>query len=138
MQCFFFFVKTEGGEYRCFFFSSRRRHTRWTGDWSSDVCSSDLIVPVGLVVRLPLDGSVRVPVPLRVDQVIELAPVQEDAAALPALVDGDAAALVAAHGAVALGTGEHALAHGSTSGWVAREAPRGAPAHARQEAVKPV
>src|SRR5690348_3635784 len=25
----------------CFFFSSRRRHTRWTGDWSSDVCSSD-------------------------------------------------------------------------------------------------
>src|SRR5690348_7566776 len=22
--------------------SSRRRHTRWTGDWSSDVCSSDL------------------------------------------------------------------------------------------------
>src|SRR5690348_14323421 len=24
------------------FFSSRRRHTRWTGDWSSDVCSSDL------------------------------------------------------------------------------------------------
>src|SRR5690348_17602570 len=32
-----------------FFFSSRRRHTRWTGDWSSDVCSSDLLdgeVPV--------------------------------------------------------------------------------------------
>src|SRR5438876_798481 len=27
-----------------FFFSSRRRHTRWTGDWSSDVCSSDLNV----------------------------------------------------------------------------------------------
>src|SRR4051794_41759262 len=28
-----------------FFFSSRRRHTRWTGDWSSDVCSSDLSSP---------------------------------------------------------------------------------------------
>src|SRR5439155_8065612 len=26
-----------------FFFSSRRRHTRWPRDWSSDVCSSDLI-----------------------------------------------------------------------------------------------
>src|SRR5438309_9029578 len=26
-----------------FFFSSRRRHTRWNCDWSSDVCSSDLI-----------------------------------------------------------------------------------------------
>src|SRR5215467_2722599 len=28
-----------------FFFSSRRRHTRLQGDWSSDVCSSDLKVP---------------------------------------------------------------------------------------------
>src|SRR5207253_7011631 len=25
-----------------FFFTSRRRHTRWPRDWSSDVCSSDL------------------------------------------------------------------------------------------------
>src|SRR5689334_22806298 len=25
-----------------FFFSGRRRHTRWNCDWSSDVCSSDL------------------------------------------------------------------------------------------------
>src|SRR5256885_6736004 len=30
----------------CFFFSSRRRHTRLQGDWSSDVCSSDLHVSV--------------------------------------------------------------------------------------------
>src|SRR6266702_3960289 len=29
-------------ENRLFFFSSRRRHTRWPRDWSSDVCSSDL------------------------------------------------------------------------------------------------
>src|SRR5207248_8288413 len=28
-----------------FFFSSRRRHTRSYGDWSSDVCSSDLDLP---------------------------------------------------------------------------------------------
>src|SRR5260370_23175637 len=27
---------------QCFFFSSRRRHTRFKCDWSSDVCSSDL------------------------------------------------------------------------------------------------
>src|SRR5256885_1543477 len=27
--------------YLFFFFSSRRRHTRLQGDWSSDVCSSD-------------------------------------------------------------------------------------------------
>src|SRR2546426_6149735 len=30
-----------------FFFSSRRRHTRLQGDWSSDVCSSDLAVKAG-------------------------------------------------------------------------------------------
>src|SRR5690625_6084319 len=34
MQSYFYFF---------FFFSSRRRHTRWPRDWSSDVCSSDLI-----------------------------------------------------------------------------------------------
>src|SRR5439155_1136741 len=31
-----------------FFFSSRRRHTRWPRDWSSDVCSSDLAREHGL------------------------------------------------------------------------------------------
>src|SRR5256885_12703804 len=30
--------------YIFFFFSSRRRHTRLQGDWSSDVCSSDLLL----------------------------------------------------------------------------------------------
>src|SRR2546427_9043367 len=29
-----------------FFFSSRRRHTRFDCDWSSDVCSSDLVLPL--------------------------------------------------------------------------------------------
>src|SRR5262249_56471920 len=29
-----------------FFFSSRRRHTRLVSDWSSDVCSSDLLIVV--------------------------------------------------------------------------------------------
>src|SRR5476651_1195659 len=32
-----------------FFFSSRRRHTRYWRDWNSDVCSSDLVVPKGSV-----------------------------------------------------------------------------------------
>src|SRR5690348_7481364 len=39
-----------------FFFSSRRRHTRWTGDWSSDVCSSDLKPPT-VVMLAGLQGS---------------------------------------------------------------------------------
>src|SRR5437867_4873826 len=33
-----------------FFFSSRRRHTRSYGDWSSDVCSSDLAVAEAAVI----------------------------------------------------------------------------------------
>src|SRR5438876_778337 len=46
-----------------FFFSSRRRHTRWTGDWSSDVCSSDLLVgerlsQVDLALRELVGGGV--------------------------------------------------------------------------------
>src|SRR5437762_12046962 len=51
-----------------FFVSSRRRHTRYIGDWSSDVCSSDLGAKVGaarLVYQLPIlhgpvIGEVRV------------------------------------------------------------------------------
>src|SRR5690606_39412521 len=53
-----------------FFFSSRRRHTRFSRDWSSDVCSSDLemvrkgkdparinpLIPVDLII----DHSVQV------------------------------------------------------------------------------
>src|SRR5207248_6313811 len=34
-----------------FFFSSRRRHTRSYGDWSSDVCSSDLRSLAALALR---------------------------------------------------------------------------------------
>src|SRR5690625_7362912 len=34
-------ILINGNDY--FFFSSRRRHTRWPRDWSSDVCSSDLL-----------------------------------------------------------------------------------------------
>src|SRR5256885_7031361 len=43
-----------------FFFSSRRRHTRLQGDWSSDVCSSDL--PASLnEIRIPTpQGSIYV------------------------------------------------------------------------------
>src|SRR3712207_7182174 len=33
-----------GVSYIVFFFSSRRRHTRYWRDWSSDVCSSDLLM----------------------------------------------------------------------------------------------
>src|SRR5207248_4257562 len=38
----FFAGRSGVGHGQLFFFSSRRRHTRSYGDWSSDVCSSDL------------------------------------------------------------------------------------------------
>src|SRR5205814_7343635 len=38
----------------CFFFSSRRRHTRCLSDWSSDVCSSDLANRIILGVAQPV------------------------------------------------------------------------------------
>src|SRR5699024_12817063 len=37
-----------------FFFSSRRRHTRSKRDWSSDVCSSDLLI---FAILLPLSSA---------------------------------------------------------------------------------
>src|SRR2546422_1482128 len=52
-----------------FFFSSRRRHTRCSRDWSSDVCSSDLNVApavfggANLVLRGP-DGLIVTPLPI--------------------------------------------------------------------------
>src|SRR3989454_9649283 len=40
--------------YFFFFFSSRRRHTRLQGDWSSDVCSSDLqFAKENIILELP-------------------------------------------------------------------------------------
>src|SRR5256885_9599748 len=36
-----------------FFFSSRRRHTRLQGDWSSDVCSSDLSIRWSMRMGIP-------------------------------------------------------------------------------------
>src|SRR5690606_40816538 len=53
-----------------FFFSSRRRHTRFSRDWSSDVCSSDLAAasallrPLGVDVPIyPVKGySISVPI----------------------------------------------------------------------------
>src|SRR5690606_39560103 len=52
----------------CFFFSSRRRHTRFSRDWSSDVCSSDLFLEVftdqpgvQLYTGNHLDGTLPIP-----------------------------------------------------------------------------
>src|SRR3712207_5283297 len=41
----------------CFFFSSRRRHTRYWRDWSSDVCSSDLSATSDIEYLYPIGWS---------------------------------------------------------------------------------
>src|SRR2546422_5184964 len=57
-----------------FFFSSRRRHTRCSRDWSSDVCSSDLLEPVGaelqleMIARHTLVGEAQVVVGVRSEE----------------------------------------------------------------------
>src|SRR5690606_40831237 len=48
-----------------FFFSSRRRHTSFSRDWSSDVCSSDLS-------RLAQLNNISDPTPLAIGQVLRL------------------------------------------------------------------
>src|SRR6266581_1692634 len=48
----------------CFFFSSRRRHTRWTGDWSSDVCSSDLYPFLAVTAEKRIPPMAVMPSPL--------------------------------------------------------------------------
>src|SRR5690606_39992558 len=51
-------------QYCSFFFSSRRRHTRFSRDWSSDVCSSDL----GLTDALVATARDLPAVPLHVEE----------------------------------------------------------------------
>ena len=85
--------------------------------------------------RLPVvvscSGGPRAAVPgvLRVDQPVELTAVEEDPAALRALVDVDAVALVGAHGPVALRTGQlHARGNGGrTAGGSPRPSAQWAP-----------
>src|SRR5256885_4791600 len=73
-------VRRDGAERaRCivrsvlFFFSSRRRHTRLQGDWSSDVCSSDLALGLQHVLVM-YAGAVAVP--LIVGRALNLPPEQ--------------------------------------------------------------
>src|SRR3989449_6569994 len=46
-----------GGRSGAFFFSSRRRHTRCSRDWSSDVCSSDLVWRRGAQAAVMVSGN---------------------------------------------------------------------------------
>src|SRR3989454_7127349 len=70
-----------------FFFSSRRRHTRLQGDWSSDVCSSDLAAGVSMSRGKAIQDGVRVKLPAGVtwDALAKLTPDEvRDKGAFPA------------------------------------------------------
>src|SRR5437762_3281319 len=69
----------------CFFFSSRRRHTRYIGDWSSDVCSSDLIRIGGQITKSAYQYTLQ---GTGATELYQWAPkVEEKLRSLPGLVD---------------------------------------------------
>src|SRR6266508_4287748 len=109
-------------EYKVFFFfSSRRRHTRWPRDWSSDVCSSDLRPRRGVpgVVRERGD---------RLAEALVARPAEVDGVVLAGLLGdrhgagegGDRVGAVVAWAAVAP-LGEHLGGVGPTRPWQRRE-----------------
>src|SRR5438477_4952789 len=55
------------GYHQMFFFSSRRRHTRLTCDWSSDVCSSDLVDRMKEMFCVEPDLMLRSPKPEQIE-----------------------------------------------------------------------
>src|SRR5256886_12151865 len=64
------FGKPRDSDVFLFFFSSRRRHTRFDCDWSSDVCSSDLgrlAVNPGLTGWAQINGRASLPWPERIE-----------------------------------------------------------------------
>src|SRR2546422_11338577 len=57
-----------------FFFSSRRRHTRCSRDWSSDVCSSDLVskrTKLQVTVEGPTIGRLTTPVETALYRIVQ-------------------------------------------------------------------
>src|SRR5260370_18242227 len=59
LRLFFFIFRLRVRLVLYFFFSSRRRHTRFKCDWSSDVCSSDLKRPLYYAQRTVNVASAR-------------------------------------------------------------------------------
>src|SRR2546429_7236139 len=94
-----------------FFFSSRRRHTRCSRDWSSDVCSSDLQSACGLALislssrdnpeRRCLSVATEIPfwgMPLAGGLVMELMRKENAVALVPDLGDRKSTRLNSSHG----------------------------------------
>src|SRR5476651_1505945 len=61
-----------------FFFSSRRRHTRYWRDWSSDVCSSDLLVSIIPTLKLKSEYADKFEIGVSDEQMKNLLRVSHD------------------------------------------------------------
>src|SRR5688572_30989137 len=69
-----------------FFFSSRRRHTRFDCDWSSDVCSSDLVVLTGTPEGVsPIESGDTIVASIEKIGAMEVGVRAADGAAVPAM-----------------------------------------------------
>src|SRR2546430_4540666 len=82
---------------RLFFFTSRRRHTRFDCDWSSDVCSSDLGIPAFHYMVAVAGGA-----DIRCASYHTFGS-QELSDAAVAAIDGRKACLLANHGVIKIG-----------------------------------
>src|SRR5256885_1214397 len=122
-----------------FFFSSRRRHTRLQGDWSSDVCSSDLssTVAAGNVISESPTAGTRVASGSAVSLVVSSGPAQ---IAVPNVVGQTQAAATSAITGAGLTLGAVTQQSSSTvaAGSVISESPTAGTRVASRSALRPV
>src|SRR5205809_3597487 len=89
---FFFFIFVSILFFFFFFFSSRRRHTRCSRDWSSDVCSSDLLYKIASLERqIDLINAGDHPRRIKRRDLVEDLPCREGTAADDTLLGNDSA-----------------------------------------------
>src|SRR5690606_41069686 len=72
------------------FFSSRRRHTRFSRDWSSDVCSSDLVHECDFILGkslVPYADVIKLALEMLVGRISIISPVIADGPVVPSLYE---------------------------------------------------
>src|SRR2546427_2738341 len=111
-----------------FFFSSRRRHTRFDCDWSSDVCSSDLIVLASVhgSQAISVVDSMKPAAPTNAASGSSASPRRNQYVASPAAISLSSAGTVSAH----VGGSAHASHVSGNTQAVCGFEKKGAPAYA--------
>src|SRR2546426_10328527 len=110
-----------------FFFSSRRRHTRLQGDWSSDVCSSDLEFYTGRIERNRIVNVVQdcaASTPRNLQGAIWVGSLRGFPPAAPAVRCNDLVGT--AHAGLRIGANQSAALDASCNWWGSPSGPSGA------------